>query len=302
MRLLNLDQLRTLVAVVDLGSLASAASALHLSQPAISLHLKELESRLNVRLLQRGRKGVSPTPAGAVLIERARELLSSALQAEDAVRQLQTGMKRRVRVGASAGILAHRMPTILKHIAARHPSLNIELSVVTTALAIDRLINGTLDLALISNPKRQSGLKFTKWCADPVVAYLPSEWVGPERVSPGWLHDKPLLMNEEGSALQHQTLQWFAKAGFAPRARIAMNNGEAIKSLVGAGYGAALLPLESASKARPAGVVVRELKPAMVRQTFIVHRSTAPLADSLQDVIKLLVAEATTKSTARPPK
>ena len=78
MRELNLDHLRTLLAVIDLGSFANAAAALSLAQPTVSLHLRELESRLEVRLLERGRRGVAATPAGMILIDYARKLLDLA--------------------------------------------------------------------------------------------------------------------------------------------------------------------------------------------------------------------------------
>src|SRR5690349_17987491 len=72
MRELNLDQLRTLVAITDLGTFSAAAQGLHLAQPTVSLHVSELESRLGTPLVVRGGRRVEPTPAGAMLVERAR--------------------------------------------------------------------------------------------------------------------------------------------------------------------------------------------------------------------------------------
>ena len=78
MRSLNLDQLRSLVAIADLGSFAAAAQALHLAPPTISLHISELESRLDATLMLRGKQGVQLTSAGAVLVQRGRLLLRDA--------------------------------------------------------------------------------------------------------------------------------------------------------------------------------------------------------------------------------
>ena len=91
MRSLNLDQLRTLVFAADLGTFSAAATALHLSQPTVSLHIAELEERLGVRLLLRGSGGVKPTGAGNLLVQRARALLRDAGEAVDAVKM---GMDR----------------------------------------------------------------------------------------------------------------------------------------------------------------------------------------------------------------
>src|SRR5256885_3720785 len=78
MRRLNLDQLQTLVAVADLGTLAAAAQALHLSPPAVSLHIQELEARLDTPLLVRGKRQAQLTPAGALLAEGGRRLLADS--------------------------------------------------------------------------------------------------------------------------------------------------------------------------------------------------------------------------------
>ncbi|RYF52914.1 MAG: LysR family transcriptional regulator, partial [Comamonadaceae bacterium] len=69
MRNLNLDQLQTLIAIADLGTFAAAAQALHLAPPTVSLHIKELESRMNAVLVVRGRRQAELTPAGQVLVQ-----------------------------------------------------------------------------------------------------------------------------------------------------------------------------------------------------------------------------------------
>ena len=105
MRQLNLDQLRTLVAIADLGTFSAAAQALHLAQPTVSLHVSELESRLGAPLVVRGARRVTPTPAGGVLVERGRRLLRDADDAIDAVRRQHQGLAGRVRIGCSLSLI-----------------------------------------------------------------------------------------------------------------------------------------------------------------------------------------------------
>ena len=88
MREINLDRLRTLVAIADLGSFADAARALHLAPPTVSLHVADLEARIGAPLLTRKRGQVRPTPIGDTLLERARRLLAEADQALDDVQRL----------------------------------------------------------------------------------------------------------------------------------------------------------------------------------------------------------------------
>ena len=104
MRRLNLDQLQTLVAVADLGTLAAAAQALHLSPPAVSLHIQELEARLDTPLLVRGKRQAQLTPAGALLAEGGRRLLADSEALLRQVRKRAEGFGASVRIGASAGV------------------------------------------------------------------------------------------------------------------------------------------------------------------------------------------------------
>lgn len=290
MRELNLDHLRTLLAVIDLGSFANAGAALNLAQPTISLHLRELESRLDVRLLERGRRGVAATSGGMILIDYARKLLDLADHATEAVRNHKDGRLGEVNLGASAGLLAHHIPKLLHRMAAMRPDVKINLAVTTTAMAVEKLQSGELDLALVGAAVRQSDLTFIGWRTDSIMAYLPAAWAAPKRITPAWLHEHPLLMNEAGSALRHQTVRWFGQAGFFPQPKIALDNGEALKSLVAAGYGAALLPVESMQKTS-AQMQIVPIYPAMVRRTYLAHKKTKALAPPLEAIVDLLLAD-----------
>jgi DNA-binding transcriptional LysR family regulator len=121
MRELNLDQLRTLVAITDLGTFSAAAQGLHLAQPTVSLHVSELESRLGTSLVVRGGRRVEPTPAGAMLVERARRLLRDADDAVDAVKRHVEGRTGRVRLGTTTGVLVYFLPQVLKAMEQAHP-------------------------------------------------------------------------------------------------------------------------------------------------------------------------------------
>ncbi|MCH3743566.1 LysR family transcriptional regulator substrate-binding protein, partial [Campylobacter coli] len=75
------------------------------------------------------------------------------------------------------------------------------------------------------------------WRRDPIMAFLPAAWNPPARVTPAWLGDRPLILNDASTRLSRQTGEWFAAAGLQPRPRIQLNYNDAIKSLVAAGYG-----------------------------------------------------------------
>lgn len=290
MRELNLDQLKTLVTVVDLGSFSAAAQALHLAQPTVSLHVSELESRLEAQLIVRGSRRISPTSAGAALIARARHLLLAADEAIDAVRRHVAGLAGRVRLGASTGVVAHLLPQVLAALGKEHPGIDVQVSILTSHETMVRLEGGSLDIGLVAMPQRPLGdLMVTHWRKDPMMAFVPANWQAPKRVTPQWLAAQPLILNDPTTRLYRLTMEWFAAAGYGPRARIELNYTDAMKSLVAAGYGAALLPLEQpADSAAHRQLQVLPLKPGLWRSLGVAHRAASVTDGATRNVLQTL--------------
>lgn len=275
MRQLNLDQLRTLVTVADLGSFAAAANALHLAAPTVSLHVAELESRLGAALLLRQRRRVVPTGVGLGLIERARWLLADVDTALDEVARQVEGRAGRVRLGASTGALAWLLPQALEAMGRQHPDIDVQVAVLTSQDALARVQQGRLDIGLVALPQTAvKGVQLAPWRRNPVMAFLPRTWSAPRTITPAWLAVRPLILNDASTRLHRATMDWFAAAGERPQARIELNFNDAIKSLVAAGYGAALLPREDGDAAAPdARIVVAPLRPRIWRPLGLAYRT-----------------------------
>lgn len=293
MRELNLDQLRTLVTIADLGSFSAAATALHLAQPTVSLHVSELETRLGAPLVIRGGRRILPTVVGGVLIERARRLLREADDAVDAVRRHVEGRVGRVRLGTSTGVVVHLLPQVLKEMERAFPDIDVEVSILGSSETMARLAQGTLDIGLVATPlPGNRDITVSHWRSDPMMAYLPAHWEAPPEISPGWLAGRPLIFNDSTTQMYRITMEWFASAGFNPRARIELNYTEAMKSLVAAGYGAAILPLE-----QPAGVQVSQgahglqvvpLAPGLMRHVGVAHRAPGLLEGATRNLLETI--------------
>ena len=267
MRELSLDHLRTLVAIADLGSLANAARALHLAAPTVTVQIAELESRLGGQLLVRGRGPAQATALGERFIARARRLLADADEAVEDVRRQLAGQTGRVRVGASTGAIAHLLPPALGRLARNHPGIDVNVQVLTSNESMARLAAGSLDLAVVALPQAPvRGVHVTPLRREAVVAFLPAGWKAPRRLTPQWLAQQALIMNDSSTRLYRLTAEWFSAAGVHCRPRIELNYNDAIKTLVAAGYGAALLPEESQQSARDHRIAVRPLSPALWRQ------------------------------------
>ncbi len=273
MRSINLDQLRTLVEIADGGSFAHAARRLHLAAPTVSLHIAELESRLGARLLLRERGHVVPTGIGQTLIARARRLLAEAETALDEVARQVEGRAGRVRVGASTGALVHLLPRALAGLNRSAPDIEVEVAVLTSRDSLTRLQAGTLDIGLVGLPcVATRGLRITPWHREPVMALVPASWQAPRSIAPAWLAGRDLILNDAGTHLHRIVTDWFAAGGQAPQARIEINFNDAARSLVVAGYGATLLPVDSDDAVRDPRIDLRHLRPRLWRELGIACR------------------------------
>ncbi|OZI61154.1 LysR family transcriptional regulator [Bordetella genomosp. 11] len=288
MREISLDRLRTLVAIADHGSFAAAARLLHLAPPTVSLHIAELERRIGTALLSRRRGNVRPSAAGEMLVERARRLLSEVESTLDDVSRQVQGLAGRVRLGASTGAIAHLLPQAVERLRKHHPDIEVQIAVLTSQETLARLAQGKLDVGLVALPQAPvAGLSIRPWRRDPVMAFLPSAWRAPARVTPAWLALRPLILNDASTRLSRLTSEWFAVGGYRPAPRIELNYNDAIKSLVAAGYGAALLPHEAGAQQPDTRVALRPLRPALWRELGIAHRA-GPAERATQHVLDAL--------------
>lgn len=296
MRALNLDQLQTLVTIADLGTFAAAAKALHLAAPTVSLHVAELEARLGTLLLERGNRRARPTVAGTALVESGRRLLKAADDAVERVRRIADGREGKVRLGTSTGVVVHLLPRVLQALEARTPGIDVELDILGSADTMARLNAGTLEIGIVALPQLASAdVQVSAWRSDPMMAFLPPKWKAPKAVTPAWLAKQPLIANDSTTQMHHLTAGWFGQAGLTPRARIELNYTEAMKSLVAAGYGAAVLPLERPSESTLHDKLqLRPLRPALTRYLGIAHRPVEAVDAATRSVIEVLAGFAGT--------
>lgn len=287
MRRLNLDQLQTLVAVADLGTLAAAAQALHLSPPAVSLHIQELEARLDTPLLVRGKRQAQLTPAG--------ELLADSESLLRQVRKRAEGFGASVRIGASAGVSSLLLPELLQWLAEHAPSVELRLEVVSSAQAMQRLAAGSLDLALVGLPQPvAAGLEVLAWRNDPMELFAPPQMPLPDQITPEWLNAQPWIGFAAGTQMHRLLSQWFAQAGLLPQPRMEMSYPEGIRALVAAGHGPTVLPREEPMDAVSRTLQQRGLSPALTRPLGLACRSASQQDPAVQAVVRGLMRFADT--------
>lgn len=289
MRGLNLDYLRTFLDVIELGSFSAAAERLELTQPAVSLQVRKLERRLGVTLIERVGRKARPTAAGAELADYARRISALVESALDGMARHATGTMGRVRIGTGATACIFLLPSILRDLRRRFPALDITVSTGNTADIVRAIDDNTIDIGLVTLPASGRMLEITPLMSDEFVAIAPPRMVLPGRLTAAALSTLPLLLFEPGGNTRRITDDWFARSGVSLRPVMSLGSVEAIKQLVGAGLGCAVLPGMAVSNAGDRkGLVVRSLSPKLHRKLALVIRRDKPLFRGVRETVKAL--------------
>lgn len=276
MRNLNLDQLRALSEVIALGSFTAAAQRLSLSQPAVSLQVRELEKRFGLRLVERVGKQAHATAPGRDLVEQARRIFHECDLAEAAMRRFREGWVGRVRIGTGLTALMYAMPSLLKRLRAEHPGIDLVITNVTTRDAVDGIMQNTLDLGVITLPVEEQRLQITPLGEEPLVAIMPAGMRGiPDAVTPDYATRQPLILENAQGAVHGLVMQWLAPRTPLSQAPTIIGTIEAVKVLVASGLGMSIVPASAVAAPSP-DMVVRPLLPAMTRTLALVQHRNKP--------------------------
>jgi DNA-binding transcriptional LysR family regulator/DNA-binding winged helix-turn-helix (wHTH) protein len=270
---LNLTQLRSFVGVVERGSLPAAAKQLDLTLPVVAKHVRELERRFRVSLIEGPGPDAHLTKAGEELSEHARHLLDEDDRTNVAMQRFVDGWLGPVRIGTSMTILMYHLPPLLRQLKTDYPQLQIEITTGLTPTTLQMLKSNTLDLGLCSMPIADPAFQVTPLFEDELVAILPSN-IGrvPKRARPGFLSQQPLILGNPRSALRRMIMNWLAGSGPAPKPVMEFHNVEAMKRLVAVGLGASIVPRSSIESDRLlTNTVVVPLSPRMSRQNALVQ-------------------------------
>ncbi|MBO9680825.1 MAG: LysR family transcriptional regulator [Acidovorax sp.] len=296
MERLSLDQLHGFTTALELGSFSAAAQRLGLTQPAVSLQVRQLEKRLGTALVERTGRVLRPTAAGSALLAHAVRIDAAVSDAIDAVNHHASGTVGRVRLGTGATACIFLLPPVLGALRQRFPGLEITVSTGNTADIVQAVEDNTLDLGLVTLPAAGRALEVTPVLDDAFVAIAPPGTGLPARVSAAALARHPVLLYEPGGQTRRLADAWFARAGVALQPAMSLGSVEAIKALVAEGLGCAVLPGMAMRDAAPArgkarqAVEVRPLTPPLRRTLALVVRRDKRLHRGLRETLDALRA------------
>ncbi|MDH2053927.1 LysR family transcriptional regulator [Achromobacter marplatensis] len=293
MRGLNLDHLRTFAQVVELGSFSAAAERGGVTQPAVSLQIRQLERRFGVKLVERIGRRAGPTAAGLELLTHIRVIDAALAQAEQAMSAHASQVSGRIRLGTGATACTYLLPSVLADLRRRFPALDIVASTGNTSDMLRGLENNTLDMALVTLPAPGRMFQVNPVMEDEFVAIFPACDAGaiPDVVTPQSLAGLPLVLFEPGARTRRLVDDWFEAAGVAAKPVMELGSTEAMKEIVAAGLGCAVLPKLAVSGAgQRDALAVRSLTPRLSRDLALVLRRDKPLSRGLRHLQEALLA------------
>jgi DNA-binding transcriptional LysR family regulator len=291
MKNINLDYLESFRVVIACGSFSAAAERLQLTQPAVSLQVRQLERSLKATLVERVGRKTRPTAAGAALLTHAQQINAAVASAVDAVAHHTTDTAGRVRLGTGATACIFLLPPILRELRTALPSLEITVTTGNTAEIAKAVEDNTIDIGLVTLPVSGRSFEITPVLDDEFVLIAPRDMALPARITPAVLATRPVVLFEPGGNTRRTADEWLARGGVALKPLMSLGSVEAIKEMVRAGLGCAILPgmAVSAKNSQP-DLVVRPLSPKLHRRLAVVIRRDKRLDRGLRKTLTALKA------------
>ena len=271
-------RLQVFQTVARLLSFTKAAEELHMTQPAVTFQVRQLEEQFNTRLFDRTHNRISLTEAGERVYEYANQIFDLYAQMDNAVRELTGDVSGVLMLGASTTIAEYMLPALLGDFKQQYPEIVIRLKVANTDGIVSLVENNTIDLGVVEAPVNNKNLVVEQCRMDHLVLIVPP---GHELAQEGTVPitricDFPFICREEGSGTREVILESLQRSGVpATGMNLAMELGslEAIKGAVEAGMGVSVLSSATIQKELKLGTLVAvQLDPPIDRPFSFVHQ------------------------------
>jgi DNA-binding transcriptional LysR family regulator len=288
MRNLSLRQLRVFVAAAKHSSFVRAAKELHITPPAVSMQISDLEQSVGLPLFDRIGRRASLTMTGECLLVHARKILATLREAEDTIARFR-GLKGGQLTIGMVSTAKYFVPRLLARFRSEHPLVELRMSVGNRETLSEALIRNEVDLAIMGRPPREIATRAESFAAHPyVIVSAPTHALAAqEHVSVAALASLPFIVREPSSGTRASMNQFFREHGVEPPAAMEMPSNETIKQAVIADMGLAFLSLHTLGLELQFGLLRRlpvEDLPYM-RRWFVVHpqsRTLSPAAESFR--------------------
>jgi LysR family transcriptional regulator, hydrogen peroxide-inducible genes activator len=291
---ITLRQLRYFDALAIHGRFGRAATACGISQPALSMQIKELEEVLGAALVERGARQARLTSFGEDAVLRVREILRSVDEMGDLARASRDRLAGRLRIGMIPTIAPYFLPTAIANIGRRHPELDIHVREALTSTLIQELLEGRLDAAVVALPVSEPSLAEVALFKEHFLLVRSSDEEGAPVPTGRELRSMRLLLLEEGHCFRDQALSFCKMQSSLPREALDASSLSTLVQMVSAGMGVTLIPeMAAAVETRSASVsVARFRNPQPARTIGMIWRKRSPLAAQLLQLSEVVCGTA----------
>ncbi|MDX3970185.1 MAG: LysR family transcriptional regulator [Bradyrhizobium sp.] len=287
----TLRQMRAFLLTIEKSSASAAARLLGVSQSAVSQQLQEMEKLLQVKLVERVGIRMLPTQAGRALMAPVRRALSAVEQIEPAIAEFRSDGTGTIRLGTGATACIHFLPKPLAQIRAQLPKLQILVVTGNADEILNGIESGSIDVGLITADLARPNpmIHIEEVMVEDLVAIVPQENARqlPDMLRPRDLNGLPLILFDPAGRTRDVIDIWFQRDGVKPVAAMELGSIEAIKTLVGAGLGASLIP-RLASESLGSGIVRRPLVEPIQRRLCLALRIDKVLDANLRNLLTQL--------------
>jgi DNA-binding transcriptional LysR family regulator len=238
-----LTQLETFRRVASLRSFTRAAAEVHLTQPAVSKHIRDLEEHYGTRLLERFGKRTALTHAGEILLAEATHVLELLEQTKARIHDLERAGRGRLRIGASFTIGTYLLPELLAGFRRQFPDIVLSVEIDLSQRIVEAVLANAVDIGLIGHHAQDPGLIETRLLTDELVLIVRPEhpWAGRRRVPPQDLATQLVLLGKEGSGTRTFLEAQLRQQGIVLDRTLEFGNTEGVKKAVEAGLGVSIL-------------------------------------------------------------
>ena len=293
---MSLRQLRYFDALARHSHFGHAAAACAISQPALSMQIKELEQALGSILIERGARQVRLTKFGEEAALRVRDILRAVDELGDFARASRDRLAGRLRIGMIPTIAPYLLPTVIENLTRIHPELDIHVREALTSKLLQELAEGRLDTAIVALPVSEPSLTEVALFAESFLLVRPEADAATPVPNGETLREMRLLLLEEGHCFREQALSFCNRQSSPPREMLDASSLSTLVQMVGAGMGVTLIPeMAVAVETRSASVAVARFKePQPSRTIGMIWRKTSPLAGQLLQISEVVRESAET--------
>ena len=287
---LTIRQLRYFEALATHGHFGRAAEACAVTQPALSVQIKELEQDLGTKLFERGARQVRLTGFGEEFSLRVRDILHRVDELGDMARASHDKMVGRLRLGVIPTIAPYLLPRIIANLSQSHQELDVHVRETLTPRLVQELTEGRLDAAIVALPISDPAFTEVALFTENMVLVRSDADAGTPVPDKEALREMRLLLLEEGHCFRDQALSFCNIPSSLPQEGLDGSSLSTLVQMVGAGIGVTLIPeMAVPVETRSASVCVGHFRnPQPTRTVGMIWRRTSPLADHLEQVADIV--------------